>query len=349
MSAEMVDKIVRAVLYEGYILYPYRPSVKNSQRWTFGGIYPEGWGRVRDGFERCVMQTECLLEGGDDACIDVNVRFLQPIDRQAYQLDLPIAEWDNDRLPQMRPVASLRVAGTLYQSWQEATEREICISGWSPLASRIQEFSVPSRRDLEPLRDGDRGIVAALVRQQEELRGEIQLSAQKVADNTLRLCVRIVNRSPMHGQLASRDEAVLHSFASTHTILTARSGAFVSAIDPPERLKTVAEQCANVGAFPVLAGEAGSRNVMLSSPIILYDYPEIAPESPGDMFDGTEIDEILSLRVMTLTDAEKEAVASVDERARQMLDRTETLARGQLASLHGAVRGLRPTTQGERS
>lgn len=61
---------------------------------------------------------------------------------------------------------------------------------------------------------------------------------------------------------------------------------------------------------------------MLASPIILYDYPRLAPESPGELFDGTEIDEILSLRVLILTDNEKRLAAAVDERARALLDRT---------------------------
>jgi hydrogenase maturation protease len=81
---------------------------------------------------------------------------------------------------------------------------------------------------------------------------------------------------------------------------------------------------------------------MLSSPIILYDYPRIAPESAGDLFDGTEIDEILSLRIMTLTDEEKREMSQSDERAREMLERTETMPVEQWMKLHGVLRGLRP-------
>ena len=43
MNQALVDRIVNAVLYEGYLLYPYRPSVKNRQRWTFGGLYPRSY------------------------------------------------------------------------------------------------------------------------------------------------------------------------------------------------------------------------------------------------------------------------------------------------------------------
>ena len=102
-----------------------------------------------------------------------------------------------------------------------------------------------------------------------------------------------------------------------------------------------ASRCQNVGTWPVLAGEKGQRDSMLSSPIILYDYPEIAPESPGDLFDGTEIDEILTLRIMTMTDQEKSEMRHSDERARRILERTEALPPEHLAKLHGALRGLR--------
>ena len=132
----------------------------------------------------------------------------------------------------------------------------------------------------------------------------------------------------------------MHALVSTHVVLEVHSGEFVSLMDPPETLRTAAAACNNVGVWPVLVGAAGEATTLLASPIILYDYPQIAPESPGDLFDGTEIDELLSLRIMTLTDEEKQAAGSIDERTRRMMQRTESLAREQLASLHGAVRGL---------
>ncbi len=84
---------------------------------------------------------------------------------------------------------------------------------------------------------------------------------------------------------------------------------------------------------------------MLSSPIILYDYPQIAPESPGDLFDGAEIDEILMLRIMTLTDDEKREMRQSDDRARQILERTESLPDEQFMKLHGVLRGLRTSAR----
>ena len=96
-----------------------------------------------------------------------------------------------------------------------------------------------------------------------------------------------------------------------------------------------------MGTWPVLIGEEGQRDTVLSSPIILYDYPQIAPESPGDLFDGAEIDEILSLRIMTMTDEEKQEMRQSDARARKILERTEALPEEQFLKLHGALRRLR--------
>ena len=123
--------------------------------------------------------------------------------------------------------------------------------------------------------------------------------------------------------------------------MEAREGEFISLVDPPEWCRAFALTCQNVGTWPVLVGEEGQRDTILSSPIILYDYPQIAPESPGDLFDGAEIDEILSLRIMTLTEEEKREMRQSDKRAREILERTENMPGEQLMKLHGALRGLR--------
>jgi hydrogenase maturation protease len=138
---------------------------------------------------------------------------------------------------------------------------------------------------------------------------------------------------------STRDEALLRSFVSTHTILSVANGEFVSLLEYPENHHEAAASCVNIGTYPVLAGAEGERDCMLSSPIILYDYPQIAPESAGDLFDGTEIDEILTLRIMTLSDDEKREMRNVDERARQLLERTESLPAEQFMRLHGAMKG----------
>ena len=117
--------------------------------------------------------------------------------------------------------------------------------------------------------------------------------------------------------------------------LAAAPGGFVSLTDPPERLRAAAEACDNVGVWPILVGEPGSADTMLCSPIILEDHPRIAPESPGDLYDGGEIDGLLTLSIMSLTDEEKAEIRAGDPRARAILERTESLSRDELMRLHG--------------
>ena len=347
MNRPLVDKLARALLYEGYVLYPYRPSVKNSQRWTFGGIYPRTWSQEQSGADACSMQTECLISGTNQARVHIIVRFLHLIDRKVGELTTPMNALPTDRDPEYRPVPSLQIGDDVYQSWQEAEEREIDL-GEIPLAELIRQphrtrFNYPKRHAIEPLRDPSQ-IAAILIRDQQPLESAIEISASNIAENLFKLTVRIVNETnlPVSG---TRDQALMQSLISTHTILGAGNGQFVSLTDPPEIWKHEAAECRNIGAWPVLVGEAPEADTILSSPIILYDYPQLAPESPGDLFDSTEIDEILTLRILTLTDEEKRAASGVDNRVRDLLSRTESLARDQLMNLHGTMRGLRPVPQ----
>ena len=82
MSGPAVEHIASALLYEGYLLYPYRRSaVKNRQRFNFGVLYPEAHARGADGSDASEMRTECLLRVEADARLDINVRFLHPFVR----------------------------------------------------------------------------------------------------------------------------------------------------------------------------------------------------------------------------------------------------------------------------
>ena len=185
-------------------------------------------------------------------------------------------------------------------------------------------------------------IEAILMREQQSVAGGVKASAVPVGEGLYRLRVTVENHTSLEfaGQ-APRDHAMLHSLASTHTILGVRNGEFCSLIDPPEECREPAAACRNEGTWPVLVGRNGEKDTLLSSPITLYDYPQIAPESPGEFFDGTEMDEMLVLRVLTLTDEERNAVAAVDERARALLARTSSMSEEQMMGLHGTVRGLR--------
>jgi hypothetical protein len=346
MNQTLVDRIAHAVLYEGYILYPYRPAVKNHQRWTFGGLFPEAYCRANPGSDAPSNQTECLVEGSLESMVDVTIRFLHVTDRIVGDVTPPLAEWPTDVEPAFRPVQTLPIGSLVFHSWQEAEERSIDLTGIG-LADIVKvpcdrTIAVPGRRWLEPLLGPDGKIAGVLVRLQETIKGAVEVAATEAAEGLFKLTVRVVNRTPLdETRCTSRDDAMLQSLASTHVILHVRNGAFVSLMDPPQPRREAATACRNIGTWPVLIGEEGDRDTLLSSPIILYDYPQVAPESLGDLFDATEIDEILTLRILTLTEEEKREAAALDGRARDLLARTETLAREQLAGLHGTLRSVR--------
>jgi hydrogenase maturation protease len=334
MNRALVDPIADAVLYEGYILYPYRPSVKNRQRWTFGGLFPDGW----SGDPTC-NQTECLVRGGPATTFEAVVRFLH----------LTLRQVDEGTATPFRPVESLRVGDKVFHTWQEAEEREFAIEelALGELASHpaSRPLAFPGGRRSELLRQPGGEIAGALVREQQAITGAVSVSATAVDEGQFRVTVRVENRTPLeHRVPRSRDDALLSALVSAHVLLSVRDGEFVSLMDPPDEFREAAAACQNVGLWPVLVGDESRSDMMLSSPIILYDYPQVAPESPGDFFDGTEIDEMLTLRIMTMTDQEKREMAAVDEHAGTLLARTEAMAREQLLGLHGTVRGLRPVS-----
>jgi hydrogenase maturation protease len=318
MNSQLVEKIANATLYEGYLLYPYRPSaVKNQRRFNFGVLTPKSYSEAQRGAESWMMQTECLIQGGPDCALEVKARFLHLRERKAGETN-----------------------------WQEAVEREVSAPALrlSQLAERPHSLPIffPASEENEFTRDARGKVTGVITRSQEAIEGEVEISVTRLEEQLHRVTVRIFNRTPMEeAETKSRDEALMHSLVSTHTILGACGGEFVSLFDPPDELRDAVAACKNIGAWPVLVGEEGERNLMLSSPIILYDYPKIAPESPGDLFDGTEIDELLLLRIMTLTDEEKREMRESDEHARKILERTEALSPEQLLKLHGALRGLR--------
>lgn len=354
MNLRLVERLVNAVLYEGYILYPYRASaVKNRQRFNFGALCPERYSLAQQGTDAWSMQTECLVLGGESSTLDVKVRFLHLMARQVGKLTTPILEPREGAEPDYQIVEKLEIGDQLYQTWEEAVEREMSVPNLdlNQLVSEPhrQAFACESTRAVETLRDPDGKLVGVIVRKQESLEGMIEVSAERAGDHLYKVTARILNRTTLEeAHSSSRDEALMRSLLSTHTILGLHDGEFVSLLDPPEALRDQAGTCQNIGTWPVLVGEAGERDCLLSSPIILYDYPEIAPESPGDLFDGTEIDEILTLRIMTLTDEEKRAMRGVDARARQILERTEAMPVEQMMKMHGAMRSLRSAEEDEQ-
>jgi hypothetical protein len=251
--SDVVADIANAVLYEGHMLWPYRPSAtKNRQRWTFGGVYPPAY--ARETSDRSRVFCECLADG-DAPRFDVEVRFLEVGD--------------------------------------EVVERRVGIG----------EIEHPP--------------------------GRVEAQVEELRPGLHRLSVAVENTSAWAG--SDRNEAMRHTHASAHAVLSVEGGAFLSSLDPPVPLR-------EDGLWPVLVGEEGDRSMVLASPIILPDYPRVAPESPGDFFDGCEIDQLLVLNILALTDEEKSEIRAGDPRARALLERTEAMAPADLMRLHGTWR-----------
>lgn len=351
MNRDLIDRVVAAILYEGYVLYPYRPSIKTRQRWTFGGLVPREYSEANEEADPWRIRTECLLRGGHSTRLTVRVRFLHVVERIVSECDARHSGSSESVKPELRNAKSIRSESKTLHSWEEASEREVLLSGLcleeisTQGASRDFEFG--AWRQTDPILDASKRVIGFRERRRRTVSGVIRVSAAPAGEGLFRICVDVENRSGMDADAASREDAMKCGMASTHTLLECDGGEFLSLIDPPDEAADASAACRNVGGWPVLVGEPGDRDAMLSAPIILYDYPQIAPESPGDLFDGTEIDEILSLRILTLTDAEKRDMARIDDRTAAILERTEMLSSDGLLSLHGAIRERKPSKAGE--
>jgi hypothetical protein len=342
MRMEQIREIANAVLYEGYLLYPYRHSaIKNRQRWTIGVVYPRDYSEAHGDTEPWTMRTECLISGPADATLDVTMRFLHLLTRTT------VSATAESETKSSEPHGAI---GWAPDSWEEGMEREVTASALA-LGDLLEQprcvgFEFPAARLVERVAGGTMEVV----REHQPLAGAFVIAAEPVATTggaAFKLSIRIENTTPLHGAIPdSYNAAMLSAFVSTHTILQVRGGVFVSLLDPSPDLHVAASDCRNERTFPVLVGDAGALDTMLSSPIILYDYPQIAPESAGSLFDGTEIDEILTLRILALTDEEKAEMRQGDERTCEILERTESLTAEQLRKLHGVIRSLGPAEGG---
>lgn len=278
-----VEKIARALLYEGITLYPYRNSaLKNQQRFNFGALLPQEFCEAARCGDTWFQQTQCLLRTSENSRLASSIRFLQ-----------------------------------LHEN--AVLERE-CNLPATPIITSSQTHSFCFQGD-------------------ENLCAEITFAIEKLGDKLCKITLRNQNVTAMNtAKFSSREAALSSGMLSVHSILTVENGAWISLLEPPDELQEIAASCENIGVWPVLAGNESQNNTMLSSPIILYDYPQIAPESAGDYFDGLEIDELMTLRILTLTEEEKLAMRESDERAREILARTESLPMEKVLKLHGAWR-----------
>ena len=323
-AAELAD----AVLLEGYLLYPYRASAqKNALRWQFGVLVPQTYGE--ETAEPWRSRTECLLEPRAGSTLRLRLRFLQLQERALLDAD-------------GTAVDELDVDGELYLRWDEGLPREVDAEvpladlGADPVTVPVVTAPTQAREAIVDAGGTTRGHYQ---RRTGALRGRVVLSVAEVPGpyGALRLRVDVVNDAPMRAG-ADRGEALGSSLISAHTLLAVDDGAFLSSVDPPEWAAPAVAACVNEQSWPVLAGPEGCDTLVLASPIILPDHPQLAPESPTNLFDGTENDEILTLRTMALTEAEKREARATDPRAATIVDTVDAMGPEMFERLHGAIR-----------
>jgi hypothetical protein len=335
MTFTAARQVADAVLYEGYLLYPYRASSpKNQVRWQFGVLGPEG-AAVAGAGEETSMAAEVVVESRPSAAIDMYVRLLQV---QARVVQGRTEDgWE--------AVEELVVDGTRWIPFHEAVAREIPLVDVrldEVAEGKVLHVSVPAGEDIEELREDGR-LVGRLVRSRWALQGTVTVTSRPGMDPRLVvLGIRIDNRTvwttgDVPGWTA-RDVAARHSFVGTHLLISAAGTRFVSLLDGPAWADADTSTCIQLRCWPVMVADDDGVDAVLVSPIVLGDYPTIAPESAGDLFDATEIDEILTLRVMTMTEREKAEARGTDPRAAAILARCDAMSDDAMARLHGTRR-----------
>ncbi len=334
--------IADAVLYEGYVLYPYRASSRKNQiRWTFGVLAPRRWAEA-DGSERWANRTEVIVDPGAAPALRVRIRCLQVQERR-----IEGAGGDGT----FEPVDALTVGSVTHVDFAEAIEHELDLPVVTllPLAGAraIIGVHLDAGVDVDPIEDPDGHVVGRIVRQRWDVTAQVRVTA-RWADGPgalLHVTVDVENTVADDDPAATRDQALHRSLTAVHTLLAIDDGVFVSLLEPPDFAAAAAGGCRSEATFPVLVGVEGSptADVVLSSPIILYDHPAVAPESEGDLFDATEIDEILALRILTLTDEEKAEARGTDQRAAAIVDRWDDMPPEIWERLHGAIRSIGPS------
>ncbi|WAC89880.1 hypothetical protein [Mycobacterium sp. Aquia_213] len=317
-SWDRARAVADAVLYEGYLLYPYRgTSSKNQSRWQFGVLGPPGAADASLG-EDDALAAQFLVQ--DAEAITLVVRFLQLQHRRAER------ELTDGRF---EPVAELTTPSGSWLTWDEAVE---CERSFGPIALDDLPWTLPvvaeAATDTELL-DGGR-----LVRERKRIHGELTVSAEP--DGAVRrVSVRLNN---IGDTAADKDDAIARSMIGSHLIAEVIGGQFVSMLEPSPDAADAVSRCGQHRCFPVLAGPPGSQDMLLISPIILYDHPEVAEQSNAALYDCTEIDEILTLRVMTMTDDEKAQARATDPRAARIIDQCDAMSPDAMARLHGVLR-----------
>ena len=326
----ILENLTKTVLYEGYSIFPYhRSAIKNQKPIPFGVIYPGDYHACNQ-YAPSLMQTECIVTGKKDLSINIKVRFLHLIKTEIYHQD------NKDEREKENTINELS-----HEGWQ-TIERTITSGDWliANLLNSKQSFTIDfdSIEETKYSSNDSDLLTSKQINSVEKINGAMTLEAFTIEDkpSVFRLRVTVINNSFMNDtEKISQYEAFRQSFISTNTILKVINGEFVSEQNPPENFKSLISKNKNIGTWPILIEE--SNTTMLSSPIILYDYPKINAQSKLDMFDSLEIEEMLILHLSAMSEEEKNHLAKSDEKMKAMLEKARQVTPEELLNLHGVM------------
>ncbi|HEV8083383.1 MAG TPA: hypothetical protein VGP55_09290 [Chitinophagaceae bacterium] len=340
----ILDDITRTLLYEGYSLFPYhRTAIKNQKPIPFGVVYPTDY-NIFNTHAHSNMQTECIVTGDENLIINISVRFLHLKKIQIVQKEVNESEEDN-----FVPAFELNLNGDIFQPGWQTIERKLDSGDLSVLRlmEKSEIISFKFDRDVESISlcDENGEIAAKQINSILGMQGAIVMKASAIEnnENAFRIHVSITNDTPVEdAKEVSRDEIFNQSFLSTNIILNAVNGKFISVQNPGIEWGTIIEQCHNRGTWPILIDETDTT--LLSSPIIVYDYPKINPRSHGDLFDSLEIEEALMLHFSVMSDDEKQKISQSDDKLRSMLTKVGQVTPEEIINLHGGFSNTNQTT-----
>ena len=284
--------VADAVLYEGYVLYPYHATNGKNHggvRFQWGVLAAPAWLAV-DSWERTTMRTELIVDPGTEPQIAVRLRFLQLQHRALEAVD---ADGNFVR------TEKLEVGDRVWMEWDEAIEREIDLAVLSllPLAQASLtipiDFPATSETEIVTEIEGvdDSPVAGRIVRSTEDVTAIARVTAAWADGPGVLIKVGIeVENTTTWVVNGTREDAMRRALIAVHTLAALEDGAFCSVFDPPDHAVEAVAGCHSIASYAVLVGQAGATDLVLASPIILYDYPAIAPESDGDFHDGCEIE-----------------------------------------------------------
>ncbi|MEP7145561.1 MAG: hypothetical protein ABI792_00990 [bacterium] len=337
----LIENLSRTLLYEGYSLFPYhRAAIKNQKPFPIGVIFPEDY-NAGNPHANSLMQAQCVFKGDDKPSINISVRFLH-LNKIEISESKDQLETDGDRFI---PVHNLEVNDKTFVSGWLATEQQINTEELyvSELLNGMREFSFKFNEKIEheEIKDQEGLVAGRRSSRTHSINGIIFIEVSKVYgdQNFFIVTIRVFNKTKLENpDSISRDEALLQSFLSTHMVLSTNNGQFISTQNPAEEWKNIISETENINTWPVLIDE--NNTTMLSSPIIIYDYPKINPLSRGDLFDSTEIEEALLLHVSVLSDEEKKRIAQSDDKLEAMLKKVSQVTPREMINLHGGLKEI---------